>query len=282
MGTDPSSQRLLLRMSATRVIIAVFVSMVLIELALVILDYRLNLGQPSGNPYVRLFFNMTVEEGLGSYVAIGQSFLIAMVAWELRSVLVRGERGSGYVLRSTIVALFLTWLALDDMLRIHENLGTFLEPYIEVPPPDGEQTAVARLFDRFPSYYWQLVLGPLYASMTLTVLAFLWWDSGPDSLRWLLIVTAVCFFGAVFIDFVEVLNPNHPMNPYTFVTERIDIEAHTMSRFGLSAYDTLVHLTKSFEEAIEMFGMTALWVVLLDYLSRIKQRIPTGEAVAAG
>lgn len=76
-----------------------------------------------------------------------------------------------------------------------------------------------------------------------------------------------CLAGAVVLDFFEGLATMHALNPYTAIAQRWDMEFWAAQTFGVSAYDMLLHFSKSIEECVEMFGMTVLWMVFLHHFA---------------
>ena len=72
---------------------------------------------------------------------------------------------------------------------------------------------------------------------------------------------------AVTMDFFEGTDPEDPLNPYTALAERFDVEDWTRARFDHTAYDTFRHFSKSIEEAIEMFSMSLFLYVFIRHLT---------------
>ena len=63
------------------------------------------------------------------------------------------------------------------------------------------------------------------------------------------------------------LDEDHRWNLYTIISERHDLEPWTEERFGETAYETLLHFSKSMEEAIEMAAISLLWFLFLRHLA---------------
>jgi hypothetical protein len=169
-----------------------------------------------------------------------------------------------------VIALFLTWMALDDGAEVHERLGTAFDQGA-VASMEGEAFAGAEpgVVARFPSYTWQLVFGPVFAGLGLFTLGFLWREMGRRRQR-AIVVLAVGLLGfAVALDFFEGLAPEHRWNLYTAIAARWDSSGFTLSRFGQAPYETLRHFSKSVEEAIEIVAMTLLGIALLGHLARL-------------
>ena len=75
-----------------------------------------------------------------------------------------------------------------------------------------------------------------------------------------------CFGVAMGLDFIEGLEPEHPLNIYTWLDDYTNLDDWTLERFDENAYRTLRHFSKSLEEAIEMFAHTLIWFVVLRHI----------------
>lgn len=260
--------RFLFVLSGRAVIIMALVYMVVITLGLMFLDYWINYLEASDNPSVRILLSPRGEIGLYSYVGIALMFLVVVTAWEIRFKEKRAGVDPRMLIGFTLVAVFLTWLALDEALSLHEHFGRWLEQRVERSASAGEEGTAARLLRGWPSHLENAVLGPVYAVLMLLTLTFLWRSSGRSSWRWLLIVAGACFCLAGMLDLIQGLDQNHRWNLYVLISERFDLERLTTSRYP-SPYAFLERTGATIEESGEMLGMTALWVCMLDQLRRI-------------
>jgi hypothetical protein len=130
----------------------------------------------------------------------------------------------------------------------------------------------------FPSYYWQLTLGPIFGIMGIFIFLFLWFQLDDTTSRLLTVAALGCLAIAVGMDFIEGLDRGHRWNVYTWISNDFDVEtwkkarhfneleAWTQKRFGESAYDTLRHFSKSIEETLEMFANSIFWFMFLRHL----------------
>lgn len=269
-GGESQERALIFKIDARPVLVAVLVTMVTLQVLLLALDLTMNVMGWLESGALRRLFNMTREDGLGSWVAVTQVVLVALTAWVVYAV----GKEAGMTRRTRIgwllVAVFLTWLAVDDGASIHERMGTVFDVVREEAEGAGKGGfAVWSL--GFPSYAWQIVFAPFYALAVVGMVGFLWTQVEGTGRR-LLILTPICFAMAVFMDFIEGLEPDHRWNLYTLIADRTDIDVYTFNHFRQiysEPYDALRHFSKTLEEVIEMFGFTVLWLVTLDHLSRI-------------
>ena len=254
----------LLEVSARRLVLTVFAICVSAEILWFVLDYVVNYSRLTEIGAIRRMCNNAREDGLGSWFAITQTWMIAMTLW--LTVAVSRKISSGWVVAGWVVlAVWFSYMAMDDGAKIHERLGTTFH-VIHRDRPDGSWGNA--LLDVFPSYTWQIVFLPAFATLGLFTLGFLWFQT-PDDLSRLMIVTAIgCFIFAVSLDFIEGLEREHPLNLYRIAAETFDLEGWARSSFRKSAYRSLRHFSKSLEECTEMFGNTLLWCVFLRNLTR--------------
>ena len=123
------------------------------------------------------------------------------------------------------------------------------------------------MLDAFPSYAWHVCLLPLFGAMGLFMLVFLWRELSETPARVLVAAAIACFVLAVGLDFVEGLDPDHPWNLYTRLSERFGWEGLATEGYD-APYKVLRHFSKSIEESIEMLAMTILWIVFLRHWIR--------------
>lgn len=207
---------------------------------------------------LRALFDASGEGGLASWLAITQAALIALTLWAM--VAAYGQAGIPRTHRAgwVILAVFFTYLAVDDGTRLHERIGT---AYDESAASGVGVGAV------FPSYYWQLLLGPFFAAAGLFTLAFLWRVCRAPGIRAAMVAAFVLLGFAVALDFIEGLNPTHPLNAFAFIASAWDLEPYAWALFGMSAYEAVLHFAMVLEEVVEMAAMTALWAVFVAHFA---------------
>lgn len=226
------------------VIWTVFMVAVAAELTVVLLDYVVNFGRLTELKSIRAYCNITREDGIASWVAVTQTMLVAMTLWSIYELTCYNGasrwKSGGWL----IMALFFTYMAIDDGTRFHERMGSaFEDMYRNDDGIIGAQTLGGKVVDAFPSYYWQVLFLPFLGAMGLFVLGFLWKEIRRPFHRLLIFAAIGCFVVAVGLDFIEGFNRTHPWNLYTRIRDAYDMDLYR--RFGRSAYETLRHFGKS-------------------------------------
>lgn len=215
------------------------------------LDAALHLGGGVATPDLATVFDATSERGLASFLSVTQAALIAATLLGM-SALYRAARRPhrGW---AALAALF-AYLAVDDGVRLHEGVGTAFAA-----------SGLRALAGGFPSYYWQLLFGPLFAAAGLAMLVFLWRELGTARRRALVVAAFGLLACAVGLDFVDGLSANHPGNVYARLAET-DLAAGLGVAAGLSPFDLVVHLSRVVEESFETFAFTLLWAAFVLHL----------------
>jgi hypothetical protein len=256
--------------AATRVL---FVACVVIVLALIALDATVNYSRWTEIGAIRRLFNMTREDALGSWFGVTVTSLTALTAWATVIVVRRHDtarvRRWGWI----VIALFLSWMAIDDGAEIHERLGTAFKTISQDAVAAGRFGRLARLPDVFPSYSWQLLLLPVFAALGTFTLAFLWWEVRAPKLRALVVIAISIFALSVGLDFIEGLDETHRWNLYTHIANRFNLELFTERQFRVEPFTALRHFSKVFEEGLEIIAMSMLWLVLLRNLAEVAKDV---------
>ncbi len=225
---------------------------------------------------VRRLFNTTNEEGLASWFAVTQTWMIGLTLWIIALTRKSEQKHRKSWLGWCFLAVFFMYLAVDDGAAIHERLGTAYGPdraastMVEnaeqkIAPPDSEPSGRF-----FPSYGWQVLFMPFFSVIGLFMLGFLWVELQTTPWRLMVIGALSCLALAVGLDFIEGLDERHPWNVYVWIIDRWDIIEFTEIHFDSLPYATVRHFSKSIEECLEMVGMTLFWSVFLQYLGRLR------------
>lgn len=244
-----------LRVASERVIGGLLALLVCIEVAVVMLDLFVNYLDVTGYPQLRRMFNIAREDGIGTWVAVVQAFMIALVLWS--AGLLAGARGDPLRERVgwSFLALCFVFLSLDDAAQIHERLGSVFRRFAL---GSTTETSVARkILDFYPSYSWQIVVGPVFALVGLFIVRFLWGRFRGGQRRYLLL-WLVCWVLAIGLDFVEGLKGVH-----TWIVSALDARAA----------NTVWHFSRSLEEFLEMLGATLLLIGLLRHVQSAVERV---------
>lgn len=220
-----------------RLLLVVFLSCVIIEIALVYLDLTVNWQRWSEAGSIRRLFNITREDGLASWFAVTQTVFVAVAAWIIWAVNTRKNVSSRRRIGWLVVALFFSYMAVDDGAAVHERLGSAFKQNNDM--------------GGFPSYAWQMLLLPFFAGMGVFILFFLWRELPRARDRWLVAAAIGCFATAVAMDFVEGMEDGYRW---------------LIDSFGWRK-TTIAHFSKSIEEFIEMLGMTLLLITFLSHIT---------------
>lgn len=231
------------------------------EAALVFLDYHVNWGRGSQVGAMRRLFNIAREDGLASWLGVTQTLLAALTLWLIYLMVRQQPASSRRALGWLVLALFFTYMAVDDGAQLHERLGSTYRALRGTAP------------DVFPSYAWQVLFVPAFGLVGLFMLAFLWRELGANSSRSLLVIALGCLAAAVGLDFLEGLSADHRWNLLARIAEWARVQSWAVGRFGRPAYDTVRHLSVAVEEAIEMFAISLLWFLFLRQLCRVASEL---------
>jgi hypothetical protein len=270
---DPGEKErdeLSLRMRPRAIIAAVVVVMVALEVAVLLLDYHVNYARFTEIGGLRRMCNITREDGVASWLAVTQTTLVAATLWLMVAVTRSRGRRRLVVAGWVVMALFFSYMSLDDGSKLHERVGSAVVEISERPPPEGEPTSwLTELVELFPSYGWQLVFLPAFGAMGLFTLVFLWSELALPAERRLVVVAIGLFVLAVGLDFIEGLEEDHAWNAYTWIAQdNAALERFAQDRFGRDAYTALRHFSKAIEECLEMLANTLLWAAFLGHLFR--------------
>ena len=221
-----------------------FLSCLIIELALVYLDLTVNWLRWTELGPIRRLFNTTREDALASWFAVTQTVFVALAAWVIfaisRNHALALPRRFGWL----FVALIFTYIAIDDGAAVHERLGSAFK--------ENEGGSIG-----YPSYPWQVLLAPVFAAMGLFLLYFLWREMPDRADRVRILAAMACLATAVAMDFVEGMDDG-----YRWLIDTFDWPNKTIR-----------HFSKSIEEFIEMLGMTLFLITFLGQISRRGQEI---------
>jgi hypothetical protein len=253
-----------LHFDAARLVRRLLEACLFLEVIFVLLDYHVSYGRLTTIGALRRLTAIAREDGLASWFGTTQTLLVALTAWTILSVVRAQEaarwRQSGWA----VVAMLFTYMAVDDGAQIHERVGTTVRML------QGRESAALAFF---PSYTWQVVFGPLFALLGLFVAAFLWRELSDRATLALVLAALGCFGLAVGLDFIEGLDRRHPLNLYSLLTARTDVDAWAADRFGRSGFQTLDHFGRSLEEFLEMVGGTLFWGAFLRTLTSLTPEI---------
>lgn len=246
-----------IEINARRAIALLFFGVLSAELFFVLADAFINVGRMTELSPIRRFFNITREDGVASWFGTTQTWMVGMTAL-LVYVVVRTQDGVRWRrLGWGIVTLFLLYMALDDGAELHERIGSSVKELLDLDNNGSD----ARGLGLFPSYTWQLVFLPIFGSFGLFLLWFLNKELQSIRDKRLVVVAIGLLVLAVVADFFEGMDMGASYNLHGWIKRTWDLSNYQVR-----------HFSKSFEEFVEMFAMTLLWMVFLRHLVRIAPR----------
>lgn len=227
------------------------------ELLLVLADTTINYqGWISVNG-IRRMANIAREDGFGTWFMSVQTLFAGLTVL----LVYLASRRTGEKRRTSlawlVVSLFLFFMAADDATQIHERLGSAYRHYAETGAG-----VPGSILDFFPSYTWQLILLPFFGALGLFMLVFVWTRLKSNKGKAKLIIALDLFVLAVFIDFIEGLEPESRLNIFTRIIDNTSL-----------GEDFVYHYAKVIEEFMEMLGMTLLLSMFFMYLAGYVQGI---------
>ncbi len=222
--------------------------------ALVLLDLLVYMApEPYHGGFIDLF-NVAAEASVGTWFSSTLTLAVALTLWLIRYRLSLSASPSRRVLAGwSLLAVFFTYLAIDDAVAIHEHIGSLSESLLN----GSGQGWLANWLDEYPSYRWQVTIGPLFAAVGLFMLVFLWRQLEQAGLRWWIVAALGCLALAVAMDYVEGLYGGYKV-----------VIVATGWR-----YETVLHLARVIEELLEMLGMTLFLTAFVLQFGAIAGRV---------
>lgn len=214
---------------------------VVIEVALLVLNYVFNFYDIAGDISIRRIFNIAREGSLPTFFASLQAVAVGITAVVLRYTARDAVERRAW----TVVAMFWIYVGVDDNVEIHERVGTAI----------GRKTEGSALTEWWPAFPWQIFVAPVLALGLLASVVIAWRAAG--AMRPLLLVCLGCFAVAQGIDYLEGLE-----GKFDEWAADLDVDPYTIG-----------HGLRSVEEMLEMFGTTAYgWVALTILAGRLPGR----------
>ncbi len=226
-----------------RVLIIVFVACVSAEILFFILDLVINHQRGSEIRAIRRIFNTAREGSLPSWFGVIQTFVIGVIALINVALVSKIDSSTRRQVGWLLLAVAFIYMSADDDAKIHERLGTASESF----------DFMSGALRAYPSYAWQIVVGPIFIVLGLFILYFLWNELMKPMERYAVVAALGVLAFAVFLDYLEGLDDG-----YILLLENTDWSKRAVE-----------HFSKSIEEVMEMFGMTILLIVFLRHSMRL-------------
>ena len=199
---------------------------------------------------------MTREDSLASWLMVTQTFLSALVLWFIywASKNYRSSTSKGWF----VLALFFSYMAVDDGAMIHERIGSTLELIAYKSQKHGEVGYLSEQILSFPSYGWHLVVMPFFVVMGLYMLWFLWKRLEDRKYRLMMVFGLLCLAIAVALDFIEGMDASSSYNLYSWMKDGSAMPDYKIDHFG-----------KVVEEFLEMFAISLFLYLFICHIKRI-------------
>ncbi|QTA82299.1 Uncharacterized protein dnl_46730 [Desulfonema limicola] len=224
-----------------------------IEIGFVLLDFFINYNKWSGYKSLHRLCNIAREDSLASLFGTIQTLMAGLTLWLI--VLIQKnntQTPKKEIFGWCVLAVFFTYMAIDDGAEIHERLGTVFEQMYK-----GSN----HILSFFPSYAWQIIFVPIFGVISIYTYMFLWKQLDTGYSKLLITGAIACFIMAVVLDFFEGMDITHNWNLQTIIKKKYSLKTYTVS-----------HFSKSLEEFLEMAGITFFWVCFIACLKTIFQK----------
>ena len=231
-----------------------------VQIVIVILDIIFNFLAVVDDEDFREIFNMARELSISNWFSSVLEAGTGLAFW-LIHLQAKGQRdGRGAARGWAVAAVLFFYIGLDDGTQFHERVSTAAASYFAVTSESGGSHPgalgwIGSLLDRFPSYPWQILFGPVLAAIGLFTIAFLWRKMERRQ-AWVACLGFFLYGIAQGQDFIEGLE-----TPYGFLTATL----------GTGPY-TVPHFAKVGEESLEMIGTILVLRAALKHHSALAQR----------
>lgn len=236
-----------------------------VEVFLVILDVTVNYEAWISVPGIRRMANIAREDGIATWFMAVQTLFAGVTVFLIYLVNRSREAPRRERLSWLFLSGFFVFMAFDDAAQIHERLGSAFEYYAETGAG-----LLGRLIGNFPSYAWQLFILPFFAAAGIFMFVFLWTRLKDNTGRIKLILAIDFFVFAIFLDFVEGLEPDSNINIFMKLVDNTALSE-----------DLVYHFAKVVEESLEMLAITLLLSTFFLHLARsassLRFRFDTGD-----
>ncbi|GAX59323.1 permease component [Candidatus Scalindua japonica] len=203
--------------------------------------------------------NITREDSLSNWFSSLQAIVVGAVLW-LTSVGVNAQMRDNYYKWKSYgwagIGSFFIYLGIDDAIKFHERMGTAFKVLFFDNDDTFGTGVLVRAYDAFPSYTWQLVFGPVFVSIGIFMIWFLWKELSSRKLWYWFLVGISLYAVAVGLDFVEGLDGSQ-------------YEEMGITDFFSTSNHRIRHMSKALEEFLEMLGTTIFLIIFLKNIFRL-------------
>ncbi len=228
------------------------------ELIIVFLDVFINHYEWSSVGAIRRMVNITREDSLSNWFSSLQAIVVGSVIWST-AIGIRKQMQSNHKRRFYCwagIGSFFFYLGIDDAIKFHERVGTAFKVLLFEKDETSGAGLSGFIYDNFPSYTWQLVFGPVFMSIGIFLVWFLWKELLSRKLwNWFLVGLSL-YVVAVGLDFAEGLESG----PYDGIADFFSTHVYRIR-----------HMSKALEEFLEMLGTTTFLIIFLKNLFKLSR-----------
>ena len=249
-----------IRIDQDRLFRWLFGGLLLAEVTIVLLDAFVNEYRLAPIGAARRLFNITREDGLANFFSSFQMLGVGAVLMLITMVVKRQTQGSNskVVVGWGVITGLFVYMGVDDGTKLHERLGSIFKALVTDSSSEASAGMLGRLYEAFPSYTWQLVLGPFVAVFGLFLVLFLIRELPSLRLKAIAMLAIMLLVVAMSMDFIEGMDNG--------------LMAQVAEVFSTET-KRAVHFSKSIEEFLEMVATTTFLFVFLKTLMSLTSSI---------
>ncbi|MBF0152167.1 MAG: hypothetical protein HQL64_00265 [Magnetococcales bacterium] len=222
----------------------IFWTLFLISFLVYCLDLGIYYGHWIHDKDLSELFDITLEANLPTWFSSAQFVVTGLVAWLIRKQ--SQSMGNSRVAMVWLwIALFFLYDGIDDAAQIHERMGT---AFGHLAREYAQNSTLANKVLHYPSYYWQLCLGPFFVGFGLYMAYFLNRELS-FRLKIVFLSAMVCYTCKIGLDVIEGASRLEFFSVPTGLT-----------------FKEAQHLFRATEELTKMLGTTLILGTFLEHL----------------
>ena len=253
------NQPLIFSLKADATISRIFWCLIGFELFIVFMDIFVNHYEWSSIGSIRRMFDITREDSLSNWFSSLQEIVVGSIVL-LTAFSVRNQKEGIYYKKRFYcwsgIGAFFIYMGIDDAIKFHERVGTAFKLLFFKTEETSDTGILGSIYEFYPSYTWQLFFGPFFVYVGIFIVWFLWKELFSRKLWFWLLVGISLYVIALGFDFVEGLENK----PY---------EKMGIAGFFSTTDSHIGHMSKAFEEYLEMLGTTIFLTIFLKNLIKL-------------
>lgn len=201
----------------------------------------------------RELVDITKESNLPTWFSSTQLLFVGLCAYFVGNFKRRqGEQKKA--LGWFVIAVFFAYMGIDDTSQLHERVSTVIA---EVVNQSSADILLINAIKRFPSYYWLIILLPIFGGFGLFMLIFLSHEFELKRATQLFRGGILFYVVAVGLDYFDGIYGSYDV-----------VVAHTPLTL-----DGARHLVRAAEEFVEMVGASFILVAFLQHWHAIQESL---------